>query len=523
MRFELSDQSRRLTPLTAAAFVVCIGTAALGQHYESAKLSAHDGGAFDDFGYAVCVLGDVAIAGAFGDDATGGTDCGSAYLYRRSGSDWTFERKLEALDAAPFDYFGYAVELHEDMAIVGSLGDEPGGSVYVYRQSPLNGDWTQVQKIVPPDTAQGDSFGSSVDADGRYLAIGARMDSDAQNDAGSVYMYEYEESLRQWVYLSEFRASDPVAHTWFGEQLAISGDYVVVGLPRDDTSGLDAGAAYIFKRQIGTWIEQIKILPTDGAPEARFGSDVAVDGDTLAIGAPEDWPGSKRSGSVYVFRGSQANWPLEQKLSDTSDGAQHWDRFGSGVDLAGNTLLIGAEGSDANNTDRGSAYVYTRSGSNWTAAPRQFFAFDGAALDEFGGAVDLDGETAVVGAYMKSDLGQNSGAAYVFNDVGFRLVVDPAEPQQGEVATFSVAGGQPNSRVYLAYSIRGLRKTGIPQLGVTIELRSPIQAGGFRETDSLGRAVWVLPIPGGTGGRALWMQALQYQGKTNVWATRIRF
>lgn len=505
-----------------AALAAALTTGALAQHYEYSKLLAPDGGAYDDFGYAVAVLGDVAIAGAYGDDGVGGTDSGSAYMFRREGALWQLEQKIEAADATMFAYFGYAVELHNDMALVGAISEEPGGAVYVFRRNPLNESWNQVQKIVPPDTAQGDSFGCSIDADGRYMAIGARMDSDVFNDAGSVYIYEYEDSLQQWVYLTEVRAHDPSANEWFGEELALSGDYVVVGLPRDDPNGLSSGSAYVFKRLGGAWIEQTKIIPADGAAESKFGSDVAIDGDTIAVGASDDWPAAVRCGAVYVYRGGNASWPLEQKVYDASAGAHHWDRFGGGVDVVGDSLLVGAWGSDANGTDRGAAYVYTRSGGTWTAQPALFFAFDGAALDEFGSAVDLDGARAIVGAFARRDNGQNTGAAYMFNDVHFTLSVTPDPPRAGAQATFAISNAAPFTRAALGYTIQGLRRQYVAPLQITIEIGNAVQIGAIKTTDANGRASWTTTIPSGAAGRLVWIQAIQFEKKTNVIARQVQ-
>lgn len=518
----LSQRIERPVFLAAAAVALGLAVPGFAQHYEYEKLRAPDGGAFDDFAYAVAVLGEFAIAGAYGDDGVGGTDSGSAYIFRRRGSGWIYQQKLEASDAASTDYFGYAVELHGDMAMVGAISDEPGGSVYVFRRTQPNENWQQVQKIVPPDSAQGNSFGCSIDADGRYMAIGARMDSDVVNAAGSVYVYEYEDSIQQWVYLDEFRAHDPGANEWFGEELAMSGDYVVVGVWKDDPNGLTSGSAYVFKRLIGTWVEQAKIVPADGAAEAKFGSDVAIDGDTIAIGASDDWASAKRSGAVYVYRGSDTVWGLQQKLYDATAVANHWDRFGCGVDIVGDTLLVGAESSDANGVNYGAAYVYTRIVNTWTPYKRLYFAFDGEAVDEFGGAVDLDVRQAIIGAYMKSDNGQNTGAAYVFNDVHFTLDVAPDPPRAGSNATFTVANGEPFTRTYLGYSISGLRQTHIAPLNITIELRGAVQVGGIRTTDATGQVSWILSIPGGAGGRNLWVQAVQMEKKTNVIAGLIQ-
>ncbi len=512
---------RRAGAIVTASLLVA-GSPAPAQHFEYEKLLAPDGGAYDDFGYGVSMQDGYAIAGAYGDDGAGGTDSGSAYVFRRSGPDWLYEQKLEANDAASADYFGFAAKLHNGMALVGAIGDDPGGAVYVFRRTSLNGPWQQVQKIVPPDGGVGIDFGAALDAHGRYMAVGARRDSDAAIAAGSVYMYEYEDASGRWVYLSEFRAADASANEWFGERLGVWGDYVVVGVPRDDPNGSASGSAYVFRRSGGTWSQQARLFPSDGAAEYRFGSDVAIDADTIAVGASDDWPAAKRSGSVYVFRGSGASWPLEQKLFDATSAANHWDRFGAGVDVIADVLLVGARGSDLNGVDRGAAYAWTRSGSTWTPRSPRLFAFDGSALDDFGGAVDLDGPQAIVGAFTKSDHGQNSGAAYAYNNIHFLLAMTPEPPRQGTSAVFTVTGGAPRSPIWLGYSLTGLRQTYIAPLNITIELRSGVQAGGMRTTDANGAAAWILPIPNGSAGRSLWIQALQRELKTNVIATQIQ-
>jgi len=509
---------------TTAAIIITLGVftvpgvnkVAVAQHYEYEKLLANDGGAYDDFGYAVAVQGDFLIAGAYGDDATGGTDSGSAYIYHRDGPNWVFMQKIEPSDPAPFDYFGYAVELHDDMAMVGSISDEPGGSVYVFRYDPQTNTWNQIQKIIAPDVQQGDSFGSAIAVDGRYMAIGARMDSDVAQDAGSVYVYEYEESISQWQYLDEFHADDAAANEWFGEQLAMNSPYIVVGLPRDDPNGTSSGSAYLFESHFGTYNQIKKFIPDDGIEDAHFGSSVGIDNETIIIGARQDWPGANRTGSAYIYRKFATQWSLEQKIYDNTSTANSWDQFGCSVDIIGDTALIGAWGSDANAPDCGCAYIFTRSGSTWSPFKPYQFAFDAEQFDEFGCSVDLDNTTAVIGAYQKADNGTNTGAAYAFNNILFTLNIDPDPMIAGAPATFQITHGQPNTQAFLAYSLRGLQKTYIAALNISIELRTPKQAGNMTTTDVNGNATWILNIPLAARGKLIWMQALQRESKTNI-------
>src|SRR3989304_6840236 len=113
-----------------------------------------------------------------------------------------------------------------------------------------------------------------------------------------------------------------------------------------------------------------EILANDGANGDHFGSSVAIDGNTLAVGARSENTGGAGAGAVYVYVKSGPNWTLQQKITpnDPTSGKQ----FGQSVALDGNTLAVGAQG---NNSLRGAAYAFTRSGSVWTQqgkmGPRQ--------------------------------------------------------------------------------------------------------------------------------------------------------
>ena len=333
-----------LVGISALVFTaISINTAFAIEPVEVAKLMASDGAADDYFGNAVALDGDTAVIGAYGDDE----GAGSAYVFRWDGATWV-EHKLTASDGAADDYFGfYSVALDGDTAVIGATGDD-----------------------------------------------------DLGDRSGSAYVFRWDGAT--WIE-HKLTASDGAAYDLFGSSVAVAGDTAVIGAYGDDEG---AGSAYVFRWDGATWVEH-KLTASDGAADDRFGYSVAVDGNTAVIGAAGDDDLGISSGSAYVFRWDGATW-VEHKLT-ASDGAAY-DRFGEAVALDGNTAVIGAAGFT---NSAGSAYVFVRDGTTWTEQAK-LTASDGAAYDYFGEAVALDGDTVVIGAYRDDDLGDDSGSAYVF-------------------------------------------------------------------------------------------------------------
>jgi hypothetical protein len=204
-------------------------------------------------------------------------------------------------------------------------------------------------------------------------------------------------------------ANDGAASDYFSESgVALDGDTLVVGARNYDDNGSNSGSVYVFVRSGTTWTQQQKLVANDGASSDWFGNSVALDGDTLVVGAYGDDDNGSISGSVYVFVRSGTTWSQQQKLV-ANDGVAS-GKFGDSVALNGDTLVVGASGDDDKGDMSGSAYIYVRSGTTWSQQ-QKLVASDGVAGDSFGVFVALDGDTAVVGAY--GDDGYK-GSVYVF-------------------------------------------------------------------------------------------------------------
>jgi hypothetical protein len=210
-------------------------------------------------------------------------------------------------------------------------------------------------------------------------------------------------------------AHDQVDNWGFGNAVALDGDRAIVGAWRADIGGEpDRGAAYVFVRQDDEWVEEAQLLAFDGAEGDRFGYSVALSGDTAVVGAPLVTVGNATfRGAAYVFQIIGGGWLPREKLL-ASDGAAH-DQLGRAVAIQGDTLLAGAPSADIDGTSQGAAYVYTRQGGLWSES-QKLFDEEGLLADLFGNAVSIDGETAVIGAYSANIGGNvNQGAAYVYS------------------------------------------------------------------------------------------------------------
>ena len=332
---------------------------------------------------------------------------GLAPLAAPAWGQWQQNAKLTASDGSAGDRFGVSVSLNGGTLLVGAdLDDQNGqyaGSAYVFE---LDGEvWTPVAKLTPSDGAADNYFGQFVSVSEDTAAIGA------SGHLGHGAVYVFERISGTWTQTGELHAADGSAGDNFGHSVCIDADTVFVGAPGRDDHGNESGAVYIFERTAGVWTQFAKLTAPDGAPEDRFGKAVSVSGDSAFIGAFFDDDNGLNSGSAYVFERVDGEWSQVQKLTP-SDGSPI-DQFGISATIDGTTAIVGAEYDDDNGTDSGSAYVFDRIGGVWTEVTK-LTAPDGTAGDHFGWSVAISGDTIGVGANWADVQGSDSGSAYVF-------------------------------------------------------------------------------------------------------------
>jgi len=261
--------------------------------------------------------------------------------------------------------------------------------------------------------ARNAQFGGAVSVSGTVAVVGSPFeDTPLGANAGAAHLFL--RSGSRWVEQQALLPSDGAAHDLFGSAVAVDGETLVVGAFGHDTAGLNnAGAAYVFVRTPGGWAEQARLAAP--APEIQdgFGYSVAVSGDTVLVGAvDDDTPGGKDVGSAYVFVRSGPGWSLQAQLV-VSDPEKS-QLFGSAVSVAGDTAVIGAPLDPDNGVEAGAAYVFVRSAGTWTEQAK-LLASDGATADLLGSSVSISGDTAACGAVgADTAAGADAGAVYVF-------------------------------------------------------------------------------------------------------------
>jgi len=402
--------------VSIAVFVMVLtGTGSVSAAVHEQKLTAADGEFEDSLGTSVSISGDYAIVGAPQDDDNGRSS-GSGYVFQRgAGGVWTQDGKLTASDGATADGFGKAVAISGDYVVVGAHGDDDdngdnSGSAYIFERSG-GGAWVQEPKLTASDGAADDRFGTSVSISGDYAVIGSPQDADKGAFSGSAYIFD-RSADGTWMQGPKLMASDGTSLDMFGQSVSIDGDRAVIGAWGGDGNVGDSGSAYVFERDPGgTWVEQAKLVASDGARLDGFGHSVSISGDYAIVGAFADDDNGSNSGSAYVFeRGVGGTWTQKAGLL-ASDG-QKGDLFGLSVSISGEHAVVGAWGNEDKGDNSGSAYLFERGADGTWSQQQKLVLFDGAADDKFGYSVSIsisDGR-AIIGA--TSDDGQGSAHIY---------------------------------------------------------------------------------------------------------------
>jgi hypothetical protein len=474
----------------------------------------------DIFGNSVSIDGDTLVVGANYEDSTQTTitngtgassvnssttsaNSGAVYVYKRSGTSWAQEAYIKAANNNEQDKFGFNVSLDNDTLAVGAPTEQSNqttitngtgtssnnsinnsGAVYVYKRS--GSTWAQEAYIKAANNDIDDSFGGSgVSIEGDTLAVSAQEEDSNQttitngtgassnnSNSRSGAVYVYKRSGSTWAQEAYIKAVNSNAGDIFGSSISIDGDTLAVGakseasnqttITNDTTASSDnsisnSGAVYVYKRSGSNWAQEAYIKAANNHTGDKFGFNVSLDNDTLAVGVPTEQSNqttitngtgtssdntNSNSGAVYVYKRSGSTWAQEAYIKAVNNDAQ--DFFGSSISIDGDILAVGAEGEASNqttitngtgassnnsNASTGAVYVYKRSNSTW-AQEAYIKAANNDALDYFGDMVSIDNGTLAVGV-EREDSNQNtitngtgvssnnsnaeSGAVYVYS------------------------------------------------------------------------------------------------------------
>ena len=224
--------------------------------------------------------------------------------------------------------------------------------MFVYR---FNGSaWLEEQKLRSSNLAVDDRFGHSVAVDGNRVAIGTprQMSHPTAYTPGSVYSFF--KTAGPWVQQQEVKASDPFSSNGFGFALALEGSTLAVGAP----ASYERGAVYVYTHDGSAWMGEKKASPIDGVASNAFGTAVALSGQALVAGAPLDKEQGTEAGAAYLFLGTGGVWQQSNKLL-TMDG-ENGNQVGTAVAVGGDQLVVGADRFGLIGSNSGAAFAYDR-------------------------------------------------------------------------------------------------------------------------------------------------------------------
>ncbi|GAB4514688.1 MAG: hypothetical protein Tsb0020_33210 [Haliangiales bacterium] len=425
-----------------------------GDPVQAAYAKALNTDANDELGYHVAISGDTLVVGAWQEDSdadgVGGdaddnsaSNSGAVYVFRLIDGAWEPEAYLKASNSGNDDWFGRSVSIEGDTLAVGGLGEASG-------------------------------------------APGDDPDDDSEPQSGAVYVYRRADGV--WSQEAYLKASHPDSADFFGIDVDLSGDTLVVGASGESSASthgnedpanngaLDSGAVYVYRRVDTTWELEAYLKSPNTQIDDNFGHSVAVVGDVLAAGAvgeDSDADGTNgdssdnsasTSGAVYIYRRSGTVWSFDSYLKASNSDSS--DAFGFSISMFGSRLAVGAIGEssaatgvggdqDSNGASRsGAVYIFRYTGTAWIQEA-YIKASNADAEDQFGRSVSLSGDALAVGAFgeasaapgVGSDQADNnapgSGAAYVFRRTGATWAqasyIKSSNPDENDNFGFSVA------------------------------------------------------------------------------------
>lgn len=342
---------------------------------QQAYLKANDADISDWFGSSVAISGDTVVVGAPRID--------TAYIFVRSGDTWSQQERLKAENDIEFvgASFGSAVAISGDTVVVGAIREHRivnniistfPGTAYIFERTGSN--WSQQASFKASNAEYGDEFGTAVSISGDTVVVGAPFeDSNATtvngdgNDnsalqAGAAYVFV--QSGDTWTQQAYLKADNAEAGDLFGVAVAASNDTIVIGAEKErsasteingngnDNSARFAGAAYVFVRSDNAWTQQAYLKAHNAATGAYFGNAVAVEGDKVIVGSFREMSnangvngegsptGANASGAAYIFNRTGTYWSQNSYLK--ADDVNGGDYFGHAVSISGNTVVVGA-------------------------------------------------------------------------------------------------------------------------------------------------------------------------------------
>lgn len=362
------------------------------------KDAAGDLGRVINFGTAAAINGNWAAVVAPTDDAsTSVLDVGAVYMYMYNGSTWVQKERLLIAGAGAMDTIA-SVAIRGDSMVIGSPYNSSTGAVYFYRRS--GETWVRVDSEGPPNAGANQAFGQTVAMNDRYVFVGSPNFTGALVKNGGVAIYSHSAAGMTYV-RTLFGAS---AYMAFGSSIAVDNTVLAIGAPQAlGREGSAPGSVFVFDEAGGAF--NLAATKTGTINAEKFGSSVAVYGNRLAVGSPNYIVG----GVAGFGRATYYDTYSAATATRTIQGGASTENLGQSVALSSTGLYVGVPFAN-NRAGRVDHYLY----SSINTLYYRNLAYNEGANSGYGYAIAVSGEFVIIGARIKSDPNDNSGAAYIY-------------------------------------------------------------------------------------------------------------
>lgn len=247
----------------------------------------------------------------------------------------------------------------------------------------------QLDALPHADTTRGNYFGVSVSLDGTRALVGASGEHSCGANAGAAYVYEYDDATDRWRETARLVPGDCEENLFFGRQVALSGDRVLIAANAEFFAAERTNAAYVFDRDsTGSWRETARLTVDAPTEEGPLGASVSLEGNRALVTTWGDVANGRYGGAAYVFDYDPASgrWTQAARLS----GPLQYGIFGADAALSGDRLVVAS--SSYFRQTAGYFYVFERTlDGEWRQAARF------GEIDDFFVSLDIDGDRILVG------------------------------------------------------------------------------------------------------------------------------
>ena len=387
--------------------------------------NAYGTGLYDNFGQSVAISGNYAIVGAYQEGDAGGNYSGKAYIFNvTTGALVHTLDDPNAYGTSADDNFGFSVAIDGNYAIVGAWKEDDAGGLdsgkaYIFKTT--TGDWTDTTLLYTLDnpnaysTSAYDYFGWSVGISGNLALVSSYYEDDVNGlSSGKAYIFNVTTGALLHT-LNNPNAYGTGTSDLFGNSIAISGNYVIIGAPyEDDATLVNAGKAYIFDVTTGTLVHTLNNPNPDQVFDVqdRFGWAVGISGNYATVSARLEEDGSGKAYVYDVTTGALLHTLNNPNAYSTPTN----DFFGERISMSDNYAIISTTSEDdAGGFDSGKAYIFDVTNGILLKTLDNPNAYGTSDTDIFGNAVGISGNYCIVGARLEDDAGvPASGKAYIF-------------------------------------------------------------------------------------------------------------